>query len=213
MVVSAIMGGAISVAADRMWRRVETKPKFAIRVSSFKNLQRREDGFTVHVTNGGRHEIPPYSVEIFHPLRGATDCFPAEDEDSPLLPDQTRKHQNTLRRNGTPDDWLVTWMLRENSQPVDEPKVDDFKLRIVLSKSEKVLFESSTIGRAYATQMLQAIGRGQHLTTRWQDLRTPTPLFRRIWDPIRRRIGFKTEVERFEEKFRKQKNSDASTQA
>jgi hypothetical protein len=211
LVVGAILGAMGGVAVDRIWRRVETKPRFRIQVSHFRSLHQNEDGCTIHVTNAGGHEIPPYSVVIFHPLRGSLGCFPSDDEDQPLLPHQTRQHKNVLRRNGRACDFLSNWLLHEKDQSVEEPRVDDFTLRIVLSKSDRTLFESRTIGKAYATLMLQALGKGQQLTCHWQDLRTPPGFFRRLWEPMRRALGFKSEIERLQDELTKQARQGTSS--
>jgi hypothetical protein len=191
-----VLSGVVSVAADRLWRRFETRARFQIAIGYFRHVS-GEKGITADVTNAGRHDIPPYQVALFHPLRGSMFCFPAPGEDGPLLPGQTRKHQSPLERSGQPDDFLARWMLNEKHQPVDEPKVADFTLRIVMNNSDRVLFESSSIGRACAIEMLHAMGKGKDLKVDWRDQHTPPTLLSRVWDPIRRKLGFKTEMERW----------------
>lgn len=103
---------------------------------------RKGDGMFFQVTNVGRETFPPYKVGIYHPKYGSKFIFPSENS-GPLLPDQVRKHQFRMFDDG---------QLRRTFHTSDDD-IDGYRFRLVLENSDKVLFESKTIGQGFAKLM------------------------------------------------------------
>jgi hypothetical protein len=135
-------------------------------LGSYQNI-RQETGVSYTVRNVGGVEIPDYRIGIFHPKRGTLFAFPTEQH-GPLLPDQRRTHECMLLKNGKSNDFLGNWILREGDTPVEEVEIRDFTLRLIMKDSDRVLFESSTMGNAMARHWLKVVRTGEWGAT-WEE--------------------------------------------
>jgi hypothetical protein len=163
------LGLVLGVAADRLWTRFEERPRLQLRTGYFETIE-RVCGINCTVRNIGKADIPDYRIAIFHPLRGSTFAFTAEDS-GPLLPDQERLHECPLSVKGKPCDYFRHWIGLESSdnEPIADP--NDYELRVVMCKSDRILFSSKPMGTAIA-DIWRAAGRGDDFLT--PSLRTMT---------------------------------------
>jgi hypothetical protein len=204
-----LLGAIAGVFADRVWRRVESRPRFKITDSHFMNIK-GENGIGLEVRNIGWVDIPPYTLQLFHPLRGSMSMFSAKNDDKPLAPDEFRNHEAVLLRNGAVDDMLRIWLTHERHQLVEEPTVDDFTFRINLKNGDRVLFESSRMGRELAIRLLHTIGKGSAFQISWNALRSPRPRFRPAWNRFKKRVGLKTDEQLMLERIQGEQSTRAA---
>jgi hypothetical protein len=204
-----LLGAIVGVLADRVWRRVESRPRFKITDSHFTNIM-GEKGIGLEVRNVGRVDISPYTLQLFHPLRGSLSMFSAKNDDKPLAPDEIREHEAVLFRNGVFNEMIRTWLTHERHQLIEEPRVDDFTFRITMKNGDRILFESPRMGRELAIRLLHTIGKGSAFHPTWNALRTPRPKFRPAWNRFKKTIGLKTDEELMLEKIQKEQSKRAT---
>jgi hypothetical protein len=189
-----VLGAIFGVVADRLWGRIERQPRLQLKIGFFTNVK-NEKGLTYTVRNVGSAGIPDYQIGIFHPLRGTLYAFPSEQRGA-LLPDQHRKHQCLLVKNETPDGFIRSWILRERDTVLEDVEIKDFSLRVVMTDSENVLYESSRIGNAIAREWLRTVQTGGWGRSTWEEnqaMCTPPPKGLKYWLERRRE---RKEIER-----------------
>lgn len=160
--IGLVLGAVFGVVVDRLWARFEERPRLQLRSGYFEKIEGVR-GINCTVRNVGRANIPDYRIALFHPSRGSTFAFSAEDS-GPLLPDQERLHECLLSVQGKPCDYFTAWLALESSgnAPTADPK--DYEFRVVMSKSDRVLFSSKPMGRALA-DIWRATARGDEFST------------------------------------------------
>src|SRR5687767_1846570 len=88
-IAGVVLGAILGVVADRLWERIETKPRFKISASiksdGYKSTSMRY--LRLKIENVGRQEVPPFDLEFAH-VDGSYHRF-VTDLSVPLLPSQT----------------------------------------------------------------------------------------------------------------------------
>lgn len=187
-VAGIVLGAILGVVADRLWSQVEKQPRLELQIGFFSNVK-NEEGLSYTVRNVGTAELPDYRIGIFHPARGTLYAFPSK-QSGPLLPDQVRTHDCVLIGNGMPNDLIANWIFRERDKMLQEIEIKEFSLRVVMTDSKRILFESSRIGNAVARQWLQAAKTGEFGNTTWEEnqaMSTPPPKGLKYWLERRRK--------------------------
>lgn len=166
-----ILGAVLGVVADRLWEHWESRPRVLIRPNVFRNVEGEGVGFSVQ--NVGKKELPPFDLVLFHPGRGSMHPFRSDSADA-LGPDIVRQFYCILSaRPGDEDeqdvDLLHAWLHREQGQHVETVDGSGFVLRLQVLKSDRVLFESTTMGRRLVHVMLSAIQSGRVELGSWEE--------------------------------------------
>ena len=151
-----ILGAALGVFVDRLWQRVERRPQFKIEPAYHESYGPVEvAGILFDVTNVGGNEVPDYDIVMFHPLRGSLSAFSCE-QSGPQIPKEIRRHLYVVLTQGTPCQ-SRSWYFHENNEPVEQPTFEDFRFRLVMKNSERILFESERIGNTLAKVIVRVI--------------------------------------------------------
>jgi len=118
------------------------------------------NGIFFTVTNIGREDFPPYKVAIFHPKRGSFFIFPSENS-GPLLPDQKRQHECHVFQNGKLRQAFPKFDDYTHHDELVHVNIEDFRFRLVLENSDKVLYEDAGIGQGFARLIRKVIADGK----------------------------------------------------
>lgn len=147
-VMVMILGAAVGVLVDRLWRRVESRTKVRIQGGPFRQIG-NEEGISLTITNIGSCEIPSFRISLFNPLAGNFYLFTRRNGDGPLLPKQQAEFALTLLKDGRAVR-LFDLSRRGDEQPMTEAERDQYRFRLVLANSDESLFENRRIGRSLA---------------------------------------------------------------
>jgi len=204
-IAGLVLGALLGVVADRIWERIEKRPKLELTLGYFQNRD-HEEGLNYKVRNVGSSEVPEFQIVVWHPKRGSMSVFNSKDN-GPLLPDQTREYRCILFKNGVAEMFLKNWISREENQIVDAPKFDQFKLLVKMLKSERVLFESGKMGNALAEDWHRSLVLNKPGKATWADhqaMSSPPPFGLKYWLERRRE---KKELDKIVAKHKKSDNN------
>ena len=154
--IGIIIGAAVSVLFDRLWRKAETIPLFSVSLGAFRD--RKGDGLVITTENVGLEPIPEYTIALSHPGRPSLMVFTPDPTQYvvPQHPHQWNKFQCLTKPNEpTPSftDPVKNWFLCVNGKEVDAPYFSDFRLRIVLKNSDHFLLDDEGLGNTIAREM------------------------------------------------------------
>jgi hypothetical protein len=165
-----VTGTILGWFADRVWLRIESKPRFRIQVGYFQNVM--GSGLSLTITNAGFDPLPEYEVELFHPKRGILKVFHGERKQTvfPQYPEQWNQFDCfTGPLPKPPPGWTAApqlngmvefvrdWFLNLRGTRVSAPAFSDFEFRLVLKNSELVLFQDGELGNSLAKQLFERV--------------------------------------------------------
>lgn len=162
-----ICGAILGVIADRLWDRFEARPRFNICFGYSETAYGKTTGYFFDITNAGSRPTPGYEIALFHPGRGTSFHFMNETP-GVLEPDQTDHHESVVFNAGRPAD-LKRWIFHEQDKPVTDVQFDGFLFRLVMRKSDKILFESATIGNMLAELYVRSFQTGRTMGPTWEE--------------------------------------------
>ena len=184
-----IFGAILGVAADRIWQRVERRPRFKIKPAYYESIRPAPiKGIEYQITNVGPREVPDYDIALFHPRRGSLLAFDCE-ESGQQIPKEIRRHWCVLLKQGTPCQ-SRSWYFHENDKPVKQVTFEGFRFRLVMKNSDRILFESERIGNTLAkviVRMFESSGARQWTWEEGLSMSTPPPWSKRVRRLIRKK--------------------------
>ena len=170
----AIIGALLAVSLDRLWRRIESRPRFRIQVGRFEDIA-LGSGINLTITNVGFNPLPEYDVGLFHPKRGTLRVFHNDRKDTvfPQYPEQWNSFQCTTgplhsQRGWQPQweqpppwqtvpDFVRGWFLTIENKPISAPSFTEFQFRLVLKNSDLVLFQDEELGNSLAKELFESV--------------------------------------------------------
>lgn len=150
-----ILGAVLGVFADRLLRRFESITRVNISVSLFENIMSQK-GFGFTVKNVGMAEIPLYKMCLFHPVRGSFYAF-HNVRPGPLLRGQQDEHNLMVLLNGHVTEAIRQWFYPGSLDDPRKGQKGGYSLRLVMEKSERVLYENTTMGECLAEILKHAV--------------------------------------------------------
>lgn len=155
-----VAGGIVGVAADRLWQWYERRPRVAIQHSYFTDV-RGQRGLMYTLQNVGGEDIPEYGIALFHADRGTWRFLPTKDT-GPLRPRQKREHSYPVFGGDPSTEHIVReWFYTCRDRRLDDVPFVGFKFRLVMTNSDRVLFESEKMGNALARYLVRAYRTGK----------------------------------------------------
>lgn len=162
-----VFGAVLGVIADRLWERIEARPRFDISFGYVETSFGNETGYSFNVTNVGSRPTPEYEIGLFHPRRGSLFCFTNETP-GVLDPGQTDRHCSVVFKIGQPTG-SNRWFFHEREKPVTDVQFDGFLFRLVMRKSDKILFECATIGNTLAELYVRSFQTHRTTSPTWEE--------------------------------------------
>lgn len=152
VLVGAIVGAVLGVVADRLWGRVEQRPKVKISVGSYENVN-GQNGFNLQITNIGRAPLPAFRPWLVSSTIGRYTMFFLEKSDNP------------------PREWLVgqtavfVGPIFLHNKPQDIPKQiatyaeqnHQFAFQLVMENSQVALYKNKRMGRAFVRAIQESL--------------------------------------------------------
>jgi hypothetical protein len=143
----------IEEAIKKLGKRKGTEIKI---VCAYYQNRENEKGLEFIITNNAPTPFPPHSIALCHPKRGSFSFFQSEEKD-PLLTDQKKKHKCMLLKN---DDASPIWQRifgNSSDLAMNQSDLEDFEFRIILDRSDKVLYKNQLIGRTLAKVIFRTL--------------------------------------------------------
>jgi len=149
LIIGAIVGAIFSVAADRLWRKVESKPRLRIVVAHFQSVGDFH-GIQYTIENLGATAVHDYQIWLYHPGRGSFNYFEDGSNLGQLLPGQSRTHKCPLIEKGMPYVSGFFGSCEGNAISLDDIIFDQFEFQIRMKESPVIIFRNKTMGNALA---------------------------------------------------------------
>ena len=165
--VGLIVGAILGVFADRVWSRVEKRVRVGITYGEFKDI-RYGEGIEFTIKNMGFKNIPPYRIALFHPDKGSLFIFQRESSE-PLLPGQQDEHRCTLSRKDVSQDFIKSWFVQQDRESERQQEIQEYRLRLVMDKSARILWESHAMGSALARLFAKAYLTSSTTPATWEE--------------------------------------------
>jgi hypothetical protein len=182
VLLTLILGAILGVIADRLWRRVESKPRVKLAAGSFFEAGGGR-GIFYSIENVGKQEMAPFKINLFHPDRGSLSIFEPETKE-PLRPLQKREFRcyvthDQMRPN------VLAWLEHARDIRINQPLDGRFSLRLQIQNSDSLLYESNQNGNGLARLLLDFAKSGMDAQQPWnayQELFGETsPAWSRLW--------------------------------
>jgi hypothetical protein len=146
--VFLVVGAVLGVIADRLYCRFERFARLDVIGGVF--VDAHTEGFTFTITNVGASDVPPVRICIYNPKVASVFMF-VKNLQGIQLPGQSVEHKCLVLRD---KQLLLTYpdfYRNRNCTQLTEKEKNDFVFRLIVENSDKVVYESKTIGNSFVS--------------------------------------------------------------
>lgn len=173
-----LIGAILGVVADRIWERIETRPRFTFSPSVRYpgDPTPRNGELILTIRNASRHYVPAYDLVLQFDATGSF-TFSDDHGDKPLGPTQKRDHVFNLKNLKHALDFFDApdrpkrWGLGLSERVNTTRRPWGLTLKLVVSGGDQVLFASRVMGDAFGELMVEAAREGAIGVIDWESFR------------------------------------------